>query len=491
MMLGRIHSAALSPQSDRVIGQLFLPGEDTTTPHSRAAEIVARVLAVPEPDVARLAFELLESFAARHPNLRELLLAHADAVSSRLAHRLEISESRRLLLGASFTAEFALEGAALCNPSAVIHPDQTGTLPGQVRVAVALRSIGEGHLSSISFAEALVGPGETWEFSERVMPPRRPSLQDGVWTLAHFRAVATHEGILNETSHAVLRGLPEQFSVSDVAAAASALPSELATRAGSGHQIEVLLRVAASAYNATFSRGSALSQRVLTPVATEEFHGMEDARFVRFVDADGAVEYRATYTAYDGREIAPRLIVTPDLRRFRIQRLAGDAADNKGLALFPRHVGGRHLALCRTEGENIALAASADGLTWHHAGLIAAPRHPWEIIQTGNCGPPLETEHGWVVLTHGVGPMRTYVLGALLLDLDDPTIVRGRVSAPIATPETGSRDGYVPNVVYSCGGLIHEGVLWVPLGIADTHVGVWSVSLADLLSAMDVSTPQP
>lgn len=483
-MLGRMHSAELHAETDRVIGQLFLPGEESAIVHSRAADIVARVLALPSHAIEEVEARLIRDFGPRHPDVRALLLANAEAVSSRLPDPGEITELQRIVLGASFTAEFALEGVGLCNPSAVEHPDQSGIESGQLRVAIALRAIGEGHLSSIGFAEAVIGPGPTWTFQGRQRPPWRAHVSGGDWSIAHFRAAAEHEGILSETSHAILRELPPRFSATEIDAATAALPAGLTSRSDSRGQIDALRTLAASSYRATFPIESGLSQRILTPVAAEEHHGMEDARFVRFTDADGTIQYRATYTAYDGRDIAPRLIVTSDLRDFRVHRLAGDAAQNKGMALFPRLVGGRHLALCRTDGENISLAESEDGVIWTHVRRLHSPREVWEIVQTGNCGPPLETEQGWLVLTHGVGPMRTYVLGALLLDLHDPTIVIGRHTVPILEPRDALRDGYVPNVVYSCGGLIWDGVLWIPIGIADSRIGVCSVEVAGLLASM-------
>jgi predicted GH43/DUF377 family glycosyl hydrolase len=484
MTLGRLHSAALHAELDRVIGRLFLPGEETPVSHSRAAEIVARVLALTDLETEDLAAGLIRDFGSRHPDVRALFLANAEAVSSRLADPILLTDPRRILLGASFTAEFTLEGAALCNPSAVEHPDQTGMGPGQLRLAIALRAIGEGHISSIEFAEAIIGPGRSWTFQERRQPPWRPQLEGGEWSVVHFRAAAEHEGILNETSHAVMRELPAQLNAADIDAAVASLPVELWSRPDSHRQIEALHDLVSSAYRATFPLDTELSQRVLSPVTAEEHRGMEDARFVRFTDHDGTIQYRATYTAFDGRTIASRLIVTSDLQDFRIHRMTGDVARNKGMALFPRLVGGRHLALCRTDRESISLARSDDGVVWSDAGFVHVPRESWEIVQTGNCGPPLETDRGWLVVTHGVGPMRTYVLGALLLDLEDPTLVIGRTTEPMLEPIRDRRDGYVPNVVYSCGGLIHEGVLWIPIGIGDSRIGVCSVELDDLLASM-------
>ncbi|MGN8552482.1 UNVERIFIED_CONTAM: glycosylase [Microbacterium sp. SLM126] len=483
-MTVRIEAAELERQPDRVIAQLFLPGEEWSAHRSRAAEIVARVMALPAGTAEALAAELTRDFGSRHPDVYELFLGNAEVVSSRLADPLEISDAQRLVLGASFTAEFAVEGAALCNPSAVVHPDQTGLDAGQVRVAIAVRAIGEGHRSSVGFAEAVVGPGRQWTFGERMLPLWRARIEEGDWSITHFRAVLEEEGILDETSHSVLQALPDRFTASDVDAAVAGLPSALSRRAASPRHLEALRDLTNSAYRAVFSAESALSQRVLTPVAAEERHGMEDARFVRFTDLTGDVHYRGTYTAYDGRDIAPRLIVTPDLRAFDIHRLTGDAAQDKGLALFPRPVGGRYLALSRTGGDSISLAESQDGVIWNQIGNVHGPEEAWEIVQTGNCGPPLETPQGWVVLVHGVGPMRRYALGALLLDLDDPTIVLGRTTTPLLEPRDGLREGYVPSVVYSCGGLIVDDVLWIPIGIGDARIGVCSIAVDELLASL-------
>jgi predicted GH43/DUF377 family glycosyl hydrolase len=467
-----------------VIARLFLPGEEVSSTHSRAPEIVERVMAIPQATIERMAARLGIEFDSRHPDTTALFVAAAAAVGSRVESATTITEARRIVLGASFTSEFAVEGAALCNPSAVAHPDQSGLKPGQLRVALAVRSIGEGHLSSIGFAEAIIGPGYAWAFVERAKPLSTATITEGDWARSHFRTSAEHGGILDELSSAVIRELPARFSTSDLETAISALPPALAARPNSHRQLEVLRELVSSTYRAEFPVETELSQRVLMPVSSEEDHGMEDARFVRFTDSDGAVGYRATYTAYDGRDIAPRLIVSPDLWEFAIHRLAGDAAHNKGMALFPRPVGGSYLALSRTDGESISLARSRNGVVWTNVGKVYGPQEPWELIQTGNCGSPIETDDGWLVLIHGVGPMRTYSIGALLLDLDDPTVVLKRTRSPLLTPTDVTREGYVPNVVYSCGGIIHDDVLWIPLGIGDSRIGVYSLTMDELRSSL-------
>jgi predicted GH43/DUF377 family glycosyl hydrolase len=479
------HAAAeLRPDVGRVVAKLFLPGEELPTTRSRAGAVVARVLALPEEEVERLVAGLLRDFGGRHRDYPAFLAAQARIVSSRLDAAPRLSPARAMLLGASFTAEYAIEGAALCNPSAVPHPDQTGLPPGQVRVAVSLRGIGEGHISSIGFCTALVGPGERWEFEPRALPAVVGAATPAPWRPAHLRAVLADHGRLDELSSAVLRALPTDFTGADLDRVLAGIHPDLLARAGAHQSVDTLRRLVSSAYEVVFPADVGLSQRVLLPSAAEESNGMEDARFVRFVDEDGSVDYRATYTAYDGHRIAPRLLTSPDLRSFRAHRLAGPAARNKGMALFPRRVGGRYLALCRSDGESNSLTASADGYVWDEPRLIQAPAASWEVLQVGNCGPPIETDRGWLVLTHGVGAMRTYTIGAVLLDLADPSRLVARLDQPLLMPAPGEREGYVPNVVYSCGGMAHDGLLWLPYGIGDTRIGVACAAVDDLLDRM-------
>jgi predicted GH43/DUF377 family glycosyl hydrolase len=486
--IARHSDAALSADPGRVIARLFLPGEERPLERSRAGAVVERVLALPELEVRQRAAQLLGDFSARHWDYPAILADHATLVGSHVQR--EISADRAVLLGASFTAEYAVEGAALCNPSAVLHPSQAGLRAGQVRIALSLRGIGEGHVSSIGFATAVVGPGAMWTFEPRTLPAVAATSTAARWRREHLRAVLVDQGQVDELAHSVLASLPESFTSPDLQQAVAAAHEDLRARPGGSETIALLRQLAASAYEATFPDGIDLSQQVLLPSSDEERNGMEDARFVRFVDADGTVEYRATYTAYDGRQIAPRLLTSPDLRVFRAHRLAGPAARNKGMALFPRLVGGRHLSLCRSDGESTSLTTSADGFAWGEPELIQAPEAGWEMLQVGNCGPPIETEHGWLVLTHGVGPMRTYAMGAILLDLDEPTRVLRKLKRPLLQADRDEREGYVPNVVYSCGGVVHNGLLWLPYGIGDARIGVAWAPVDELLAEMTDQSPR-
>lgn len=479
----------LLPDPSRVVAKLYLPGEGVARSRSRAADIVDRVLKAPPATLAESARAIVDDFGSRHGDLGERLVSHAATVTFRSSEATpaELTPDQVTVLGAAFTMEYAVEGAALCNPSAVEHPDQSGLGAGELRVAVALRAIGEGHISSIGFASAVIGPGG-WAFENRDRPVAGATVTEGDWTRAHLREALEQEGRLNELSAAIVRALPATFRSGQVEDAIRRLPVELAQRRDLHGDLDTIRTMAWSAYHARFDDSTTLEQRVLLPYADEESHGMEDARFVRFTDSDGTQEYRATYTAYDGRAIAPRLIVSADLQHFRIHRLSGPAAVNKGMALFPRRVGADMLALTRTDGENLSLARSRDGLVWSGASVIHRPSRLWDVVQTGNCGSPIETDRGWLVPVHGVGPMRVYSIGMLLLDLDDPRKVIAELEQPLLHPGGPLREGYVPNVVYSCGGVVHDGVLWLPFGVGDARIRVGSIALDELVDAM---TPVP
>jgi predicted GH43/DUF377 family glycosyl hydrolase len=476
--------AGLGPDPARVVARLFLPGEELQRPHSRAGQIVGRVMSLPEDEAERLAAGLLRDFGGRHHDYQALLRRHALIVSAHLEETRELTAARRLLLGAAFTAEYATEAAAVCNPSAVLGPDQGGLSAGQARVALSVRGIGEGHISSIGFCSAVVGPGAQWSFEPRHLPVSVAETTPATWRREHLYAVLADQGHLDELAEAVVHALPAEFESGDLEQVLATAHRDLLTRAGSAATVDMLRTVVSSAYGASFARDTDLGQRVLSPSADEESNGMEDARFTRFVDDEGTAGYRATYTAYDGRRIAPRLLISPDLREFRAHRLAGPAARNKGMALFPRKVHGQHLALCRSDGETTSLASSADGYVWDRPVVLAEPSAPWQMLQVGNCGPPIETGEGWLVLTHGVGPMRVYVIGTLLLDLDDPTRVLACSRTPLLSPGQDERDGYVPNVVYSCGAFLHDGLVWIPYGINDSRIAVAYAPLGEVLAGM-------
>jgi predicted GH43/DUF377 family glycosyl hydrolase len=299
-----------------------------------------------------------------------------------------------------------------------------------------------------------------------------------------FRGKLAELGEAGESAAFVLGSLPARFSQVELELALADLGDQILTRTTARETIQHIRRVAASNYDTVFPEDSAIGERVLWPIGPTESHGMEDARFVRFVDDDGSVTYYGTYTAFDGVHVAPQLLETADFRTFRVTQMAGPAARNKGMALFPRRIGGRYVALSRWDRENNAVVMSDDCRSWGTPTTLQSPRHPWELLQIGNCGSPLETPEGWLVLTHGVGPMRVYSIGALLLDLDDPTRVVARLPEPLMVPDASEREGYVPNVLYSCGALLHGESVVLPYGIGDAAIGVAVIQLPDLLGRL-------
>ena len=479
----------LDADPSRTMARLFVPGQELlTSTESRATGVLGRLLALPEDIVTATLQRVRERYTDRHRDLAGLLARHYRQVSHRVPDVGPLSDDRRALIGAAFTQEFAIEGAALFNPSAVAHPDQSGLPAGGVRFLLTLRAVGEGHISSIELRSGVVGPG-----TELTLDPVDRSVETGdvrqtSYDRELFGALLTEQGADEESRRYLLGRLSSTFDGAELERALVALTRQQVTRLGASHTAEIARRLAANSYEVVFPVDVPLSGRVLWPQSAAESRGMEDVRLVRFVDDDAAVTYRGTYTAYDGIRVAPQLVETRDFLTFRVSQLAGPAAKDKGLALFPRRVGGRYAALTRADRESNGVAFSDDGLRWGEPTGLHGPTQPWELIQTGNCGPPLETPVGWVVLTHGVGPMREYAIGALLLDLEDPTRVLGCLTEPLLVPAAAERDGYVPNVVYSCGALVIEDLLLLPYGASDASVRFAFVDLPELLARLITSS---
>lgn len=475
----------LHPDSGRVIVKLFVPGEDAAVIRSRAAGLAERIAALDESEVERLLEEALRRFGPRHHQLESVFQHHYDLVSHRVTSGGPLSKARYLLIGAYFSHEYAVEAAALCNPSMVAHPDQSDVDSGALRVAISLRQIGEGHISSIGFASAVIGPGDRLAVHDRsgpLMVAQHTSTRHRRDLLA---AGMAEEGWDNEVSATVLNALPMDFDDDDFEQALAHVPLDLLARATAQSTLEQLRRTIAASYSLGFPAGIPLQQRVLWPSTPLESKGMEDARFVKFIDESGTAFYRATYTAFDGRHIGSRMLSSPDLQTFDLTPLRGPAARNKGMALFPRLVNGRNLSLCRSDGETTGLTTLDEQSLWQTPVPLHTPQLGWELIQVGNCGSPLETEAGWLVLTHGVGPMRRYAIGAMLLDLNHPERVIARLPGVLLAADDDDRDGYVPNVVYSCGGLLHQGTLWIPYGVGDERVRFANMPVAQVLDAMN------
>jgi predicted GH43/DUF377 family glycosyl hydrolase len=469
---------------ERVLARLFVAGQEfLINTESRATGVLRRVLALSEEHVEEQVAAVRARYTGRHRDLPEVLRSHFEQIAHRIPAGIELSAAQRELIGAFFTNEYAIEGAALFNPSAVAHPDQTSAAPGALRFVMSLRAVGEGHLSSVEFRTGTFGPGDAVRVDDPGEHVETGRVLPTAYDRTLFAAQLTEAGADAESATFIVQRLTARFDAADLEIALAALTEQRVTRPGGARVDELARRIAAGSYEIEFASASTMAERVLWPQAPAESHGMEDVRFVRATDG-ATPAYRATYTAFDGSRVEPQMIETDDFRHFRISQLTGPAAKNKGMALFPRRVGGRHVALSRWDRENNAIAYSDDGLQWDEPLTLHGPTRAWELTQTGNCGSPVETEAGWLVLTHGVGPMREYAIGALLLDLAEPHRIIGDLGEPLLRPADDERDGYVPNVVYSCGPLRHGDRLLLPYGASDASVRFAVVDLPALLDRM-------
>ncbi|GAA1580476.1 glycoside hydrolase family 130 protein [Actinoplanes couchii] len=478
------HDITMTPDGRRVVIKLFVPGEDAYAVHNRASMLIERILRFDESEINAMLDDVLTRFSGRHHDILGVFQHHYDVVQHRVPPEIELSPAARSLIGAYFSHEFSIEAAALCNPSMVPHPDQSELLPGELRVAISLRQIGEGHISSIGFCSAIIGPGPALRMEDRD-GPLMIGHRVGAKHMRHqLCAALAEEEIDNEASAYVLNALPERYDDHEFEEILGHLPAELLARPTTPTALESVRRIVGSDYAVTFPATVPLHQRVLWPSTPTESRGMEDARFVQVLDPDGRMAYQATYTAYDGFNIAGRVVFTRDLRHFEVTTLHGPAARNKGMALFPRYINGRKYALCRSDGETLGLSVRDEQHRWQHVGPILVPGRGWDLIQVGNCGSPIETPAGWLVLTHGVGPMRRYAIGAMLLDLNDPSRVVADLPESLIDPDELEREGYVPNVLYSCGGIVHDGRFWLPYASSDVRISFASMPLDQLLTRM-------
>jgi predicted GH43/DUF377 family glycosyl hydrolase len=414
----------LRPDPARVVVRPFKPATEprdfNPTDKSRANHIVDRVLALDSATVAAQLADVLENFLGRHRNLLEIFEARANEMEEAFAGHTAFTQDQRRLVGAYFLHEYSFEAAALFNPSIVSHPDQTGAPVGGRRFILSLRAVGEGHVSSLTFRTGFIAA----DGNVSIDPPAR------------LAAVPKIVGATPDltTDHIELAFRPDED----------------------------------------------ISERVIFPVLASQSNGVEDARFVEFIDAGARIFY-ATYTAYTGRAIRSELIETRDFVTFRMSALSGTAARNKGMALFPRRINGKYAMIARQDNENLYLIYSDDLYSWNGGQAILKPRFPWEFVQIGNCGSPIELDEGWLLLTHGVGPVRRYSIGAVLLDKADPSRILARSSEPLVRPEPSDREGYVPNVVYTCGGMRHNDRIILPYAISDTFCSVATMKIAALL----------
>ncbi len=473
----------LRPDASRTLGRLFVPGQETLIRgEPRAMAVIDRVLDLSEEEVDTTLARTLTRFSAGYRDLAGTLEQNFRQIAHRLGGEITLPSARRQLIGAYFTQEYALEAAALFNPSMVAHPDQTGCQPGEARFIMSLRAVGEGHLSSIEFRTGTVD-----ESGIRLDLPGPFPGTGRVLPVSHdrdlFRAKLADLIAEDDNARYLWQLLPSGFTTAELTMALAELHEQRLTRGDTAALAARIRRMAASSYAVEFDEHSALSERVLWPSGPADSHGMEDARFVRFTDGDD-VSYYATYTAFDGSQVAPHLLQTRDFQTFTVSPLAGPSARNKGMAIFPRRIGDRYAALSRWDRESNAIGYSADGHRWSEPITIQAPTRPWELIQLGNCGSPIETPAGWLVFTHGVGPMREYAIGAILLDLEHPERLIAALPEPLLVADESERAGYVPNVVYSCGPMVHGNNIVLPYGCSDSSVRIAIVNLSQLLERL-------
>jgi predicted GH43/DUF377 family glycosyl hydrolase len=496
----------------RVIPRFFDPGGMTRIDH-----VIERVAELPEAEVERILGQVLEGFRGRHPNVEATLQEHYETARALSSHSDGLSRPRRLLAGSYFTMEYSLEGAALFNPSIIPHHNQNHLPDGALRFILSMRATGEGHVSSIVFRTGVIHADGALHMDppSRVTQPLRVAA-DARYDKALFARKLLSLAAPNANAERLLLDrLEDTFTRADLERAIASAQQANAGK-GKGGQSPFVRRpsedgarlravpakgdcplfpglaatirrarwLAQANYQLELSRDAEAAQVVLFPHSTSERGGIEDLRMVRLVEDDGSVAYFGTYTAYDGYHTLPQLLETRDFLRLGVHTLHGARAQNKGMALFPRRIGGQYAMCSRVDGENLYLMFSDHVEFWDKAELLQTPRRPWELVQMGNCGSPLETPEGWLLLTHGVGPMRTYGIGAMLLDLDDPLKVRGVLDEPLLLPAEDERDGYVPNVVYTCGALIHNDRLYLPFATADRVTRFAFLPLGPLLERL-------
>ncbi|MBN2193383.1 MAG: glycoside hydrolase family 130 protein [Polyangiaceae bacterium] len=485
-MLVQRTSSVIYPNQRRVLVRPLQASSERQT-----RNIVARVTALSPVEVEVELAHTLEQFRDRHTRLTDFLLARCEQLGPYLPAEPALTHHQRLLLGAYFSQEYAIESAALFNPSMVWHPDQSGVASGSRRFILSLRAAGEGHISSIAFRSGTVDAAGTILVDPATSLATAPEpRRDASYERPLFARKLAELGLRNAFSTAVMEGLGETFCWTELQArldeVGRELPDELSVDPGTASGIRAL---AESNYEVSYAAGHDLSERVIFPCSPAEANGIEDARFVEFVDDDGTRIYYATYTAYDGQVILPQFLETADFLHFKINTLNGPGVANKGMALFPRRIDGKFAMVARQDNENLYLMLSENIHFWYDKHLLARPSRSWEFVQLGNCGSPIETEAGWLLLTHGVGAMRRYCIGAMLLDRDDPLRVIGRLDEPLLSPTENEREGYVPNVVYSCGGQIHGRCLIVPYAMSDYASCFAIVDLDRLLEMLTAGCP--
>ncbi|HEY5534716.1 MAG TPA: glycoside hydrolase family 130 protein [Ignavibacteria bacterium] len=471
------------PDSKRVITRFFAHLE------MKAKSIISKILDMSEQEAEISLNQVLREFAKRHRNIIKIFLTNYAKVSQYINEFPEnpekMSSTKRLLVGSFFTMEYSVESAALFNPSIVEHPEQSGLEEGQVRIIMSYRATGESHISSIVFRSGIIDKNNNLTFDPKGnYVAEAETIKDHIYDKKEFIAILQEHEVRNSLSTEILSKLNDEFYYTDLKDLINQIRDTRKLNLDEQKTIKQMMWLAKSHYEILFSQETDISERVIFPVSTTESRGIEDARFVKFIDDDGEITYYATYTAYDGYTILPKLLETKDFYHFKNLPLHGECIKDKNFSLFPRKVNGQYAMLSRIDGVNHYIMFSDSLTLWDHATLLLEPKYTWELIQIGNCGSPIETPDGWIVITHGVGQMRKYSLGAILLDLQDPTKVIGSLKEPLIVPNEDEREGYVPNVVYTCGAIINNNELIIPYAISDYASSFATVNVKVLIEKL-------
>lgn len=510
-----------SPDPSRIIARFLYVNDE------RSADIIRKVLAMPEKEVNIAMSQLLRGYSRRHRNISKIFEKHfarmAPIFNKIEINKEDLSTAQKALIGSYFTMEYSIESAAFFNPSVVENPDQSETRSDEKRVIFSFRATGEGHISSIVFRSGILDRNNNLtvepvgkmlaeadvikrnfydkkafyqkltEMQDQgdVMPPAildkhddKPEQSNVIPPVIIDKQEDRKDQRNFISPDFILDKLGDNFTYGELMRNIEIARKDPEHTEDQMKIINHMMWLASSHYEVTFSIDSAISERVIFPISATEQRGIEDARFVKFTADDGEIIYYATYTAYDGTSILPKLISTKDFYNFKILPINGEIAQNKGMALFPRKIKGKYAMLCRIDGVNNYIAYSNSINVWHEAAIIEQPKYPWELVQIGNGGSPIETEDGWLVITHAVGPMREYTLGASLYQLENPEIEIGRLNTPLMSPNETEREGYVPNVIYTCGSMIHNEDLIIPYAMSDHSSSYATVNLRELLDVL-------
>jgi len=471
------------PNPKRVIARFYMPVKE-----DRAKIIVNDIAQFDEEEASRILNKILSNFSKRHRNISKIFENSFNSLKEILGNinnKKPLSLKKKLLIGSYFTTEFAIESTAFFNPSIIEAPDQSNLQEGQKRIIVSFRATGEKHISSIVFRQGIINKDNSLKFQQEGRLVDVPeTIKRYVYKKSIFLKKLSEMHIQKDVVNTAMDKLGETFIYGELKHSIDETLKQVTITPSKKKVLDALMWLARSHYEVKFSLDTAISERVLFPVSYAEVNGIEDARFVKFTDDDGKVTYYATYTAYDGFTILPKLMKTTDFYHFKVMPINGAYAQNKGMSLFPQKINGKYAIISRSDGINNYIMFSDDINIWEKAKIIQEPSQPWEFIKIGNSGSPLETEKGWLLITHGVGPMRSYSLGAILLDKNDPSKVIGHLNEPLLTPNEEEREGYVPNVVYSCGSIIHNNELIIAYGMSDYASGFACISLDELFEKL-------